>query len=189
MFNSTNTTLGMFVTAEVSPWPALQKSILKVYPIVLITLGTVLNGLTFFIFSAREFSQNSSSLYFRLLPILDQLSIYFECTIVLAESHLGYKVKTIHKFLCHISNPCIYISNQYAAWILAFASLDRFVFVFMKNKCPILMKRGFIKIQFIVIFCVIVFVNMPRITVYEYEVIVTNSSGKVKTKVKGNTIS
>ena len=61
----------------------LYYEINKIYPLILISLGTLGNTFTFFIYTRAELNKTTTAFYFSCSALIDTLALYFEMLLII----------------------------------------------------------------------------------------------------------
>lgn len=100
------------------------------YPIVLSSISTIANTVSFVVFSSRAFKNNASVLYLRVKAVVDVLNVYIgTLRFTYASLANGVNLKDESAFFCYFLSIGVYTIDPWTSWIGVFTSLDRLVLV------------------------------------------------------------
>lgn len=117
--------------------------------ILFIILGTVGNILVFRVYwTSEKLNKNSFAIYFKVLPLVDQLMIFDGIRYLMGHS---FKLVLVDKlaFFCHILDYFEYILSPISGYLLVCISFDRFMQIKYQNKFRIIFDRRYFQIPLI----------------------------------------
>ena len=100
--------------------------LLKVYPIVVLILGSLGNLLSFFVLLRTNMRRYSTFCYLACLAVVDLGVIITFSTNFISLYHYDYDIQNV-PFQCKLFAFCIYFLPQYSSWILVAVSIDRVI--------------------------------------------------------------
>ncbi|CAF1156029.1 unnamed protein product [Adineta ricciae] len=100
--------------------------ILKVYPVLLLVLGSLGNLLSFCVLLRAAMRRYSTFCYLACLALVDLGVITTFCVNFISLYHFHYDIQT-ESFPCKLFAFCIYFLPQYSSWILVAVSIDRVI--------------------------------------------------------------
>ena len=100
--------------------------ILKVYPVLLLVLGSLGNVLSFCVLLRANMRRYSTFCYLACLALVDIGVIITFCVNFIALYHFNYDIQST-PFPCKLFAFSIYFLPQYSSWILVAVSIDRVI--------------------------------------------------------------
>lgn len=100
--------------------------ILKVYPVLVLILGSIGNLLSFFVLIRANMRRYSTFCYLACLALVDIGVIITFCFNFIALYHFNNDIQKI-PIACKLFAFCIYFLPQYSSWILVAVSIDRVI--------------------------------------------------------------
>ncbi|UJR35153.1 hypothetical protein I4U23_027922 [Adineta vaga] len=100
--------------------------ILKIYPVLVLILGSFGNLLSFCVLLRAAMRRYSTFCYLACLALVDLGVIITFCVSFISLYHFHYDVQT-ESFPCKLFAFCIYFLPQYSSWILVAVSIDRVI--------------------------------------------------------------
>jgi len=98
-------------------------------PIILISIGTVGNLFTIYVYTRKYFHRASLAFYYTFLALLDLLILYFGLSKFFLSAIEYTNLILYSEFTCKFFTTIIYILQQFSSWILVLASLDRYLLI------------------------------------------------------------
>lgn len=141
----------------------LEKEINKIYPIILILIGTLGNTFTFIIYVNSEFTKSSSGYYFAFSALIETLTLYCGLIKYLIYGYSEILIYDVNIYACKILTFLIYALVQIAAWILVLISFDRLIITFSSRFLAKYRKRRYQTILILIIVGLILVINSPVI--------------------------
>lgn len=139
----------------------------KVYPLILVVIGTIGNSLTIFVYTRKELFKTSTGFFFTLSAIIDTLMLYFGLPKFFFIGMWQINILNQSNFNCKFLVYFTYFLSEAAGWILIIASLDRVLIIVFPNVLRIFRKR---KLQMVFISSVMVILallNSPNLIFLE----------------------
>ena len=100
--------------------------ILKIYPVLILILGSFGNLLSFCVLLRAAMRRYSTFCYLACLALVDIAVLLTFCVNFIALYHFNYDIQNV-SFLCKLFAFCIYFLPQYSSWILVAVSIDRVI--------------------------------------------------------------
>ena len=100
--------------------------ILKVYPVLILVLGSLGNVLSFCVLLRANMRRYSTFCYLACLALVDIGVIITFCVNFIALYHFNYDIQST-PFACKLFAFSIYFLPQYSSWILVAVSIDRVI--------------------------------------------------------------
>lgn len=100
--------------------------ILKVYPVLILILGSLGNLLSFCVLLRANMRRYSTFCYLACLALVDLGVILTFCTNFISLYHFNNDIQN-GPFACKLFAFCIYFLPQYSSWILVAVSIDRVI--------------------------------------------------------------
>ncbi|CAF2215319.1 unnamed protein product [Rotaria magnacalcarata] len=100
--------------------------ILKVYPVLLLVLGSLGNLLSFCVLLRANMRRYSTFCYLACLALVDLGVIITFCINFISLYHFNNDIQD-EPFACNLFAFCIYFLPQYSSWILVAVSIDRVI--------------------------------------------------------------
>ncbi|CAF1073531.1 unnamed protein product [Rotaria sordida] len=100
--------------------------ILKVYPVLVLILGSFGNLLSFFVLIRANMRRYSTFCYLACLALVDLGVILTFCINFILLYHFNNDIQN-EPFTCNLFAFCIYFLPQYSSWILVAVSIDRVI--------------------------------------------------------------
>jgi len=141
----------------------LYHSINKVYPLALITIGTIGNFLTIYIYTRKEFFKTSTGFYFSFLAIIDTLMLYFGLFKFFLEGISQIDIHYESEFNCKFFKFTVNCLAETSAWITVVVSLDRLFIVMFPNSYKISQNKVYQIILVLLIIALISIINTPNL--------------------------
>lgn len=135
-----------------------------IYPLVLISFGSVGNLITFYIYTRKCFKNTSIGFYYSCLAIVDTLALCIGSSKFYLNAIDLVNLSTYSLFTCKVFTSSIYILAQYSAWIIVLANVDRLILVTsnrLANKNT--RSKKFHLFLLTALFMIILAINMPQI--------------------------
>lgn len=110
----------------------------KIFPILLLVIGTVSNILSIIIFLSREMRKYSSFVYFAVLNIVNLVLIYVTYVRMVMDTYFGRDIRTINMYTCKIHLFLTYFLGHLSSLLLSMISIDRVISVIFLHKSKIL---------------------------------------------------
>jgi hypothetical protein len=98
-------------------------------PIILISIGTVGNLFTIYVYTRKYFHRASLAFYYTCLALVDLLILYFGLIKFFLNAMNYTNLILYSEFTCKFFTTIIYILQQFSSWILVLASLDRYLLI------------------------------------------------------------
>ena len=108
----------------------LYYEINKIYPLILISLGTLGNTFTFFIYTRAELNKTTTAFYFSCSALIDTLALYFGAFKFFLDGINGTNTLEANDFNCKFLTYTIYTLAEVSPWILVSVSVDRLFITF-----------------------------------------------------------
>jgi len=102
----------------------------KIYPLILITFGTIGNSFILYIFTRNQFIEQSTCFYFAFSAVIDTFLLYFGLLKHFLRAILGEDLRDFSDFNCKFFIYSVYFLQQLSAWTLILISLDRLIITF-----------------------------------------------------------
>ncbi len=138
-----------------------------IYPIVLVILGSIGNGLVFIIFTSNGFKKTSTCFYFAFSAIVDTFAIYIGAIKFSYEGFTKSEPELDSQFLCKFLPFIIFSLSNISSGTLVIISLERLFRTFTAKIFSILQRRRF---QYFVVLSLALFkisVNIPILIYFE----------------------
>jgi len=100
--------------------------LLKIYPVLILVLGTFGNLLSFCVLIRAAMRRYSTFCYLACLALVDLAVIITFCVNFISLYHFNYDIQN-ESFPCKLFAFCIYFLPQYSSWILVAVSIDRVI--------------------------------------------------------------
>ena len=100
--------------------------ILKIYPVLILILGSLGNFLSFCVLLRAAMRRYSTFCYLACLALVDLGVIITFCVNFISLYHFNYDIQD-EAFPCKLFAFCIYFLPQYSSWILVAVSIDRVI--------------------------------------------------------------
>ncbi|CAF0769010.1 unnamed protein product [Adineta ricciae] len=128
MWNSTpvgcNTSLTRSSTSR-EPYRTITLTLLRIYPILFIFVGTVGNLLSVYVVLRSKLRRHSTFIYLAFLSIVDLIVLYTFCVNFILHAWFNIDLQQVSLIACKIFSFSIYFFPQASAWILTAVSIDR----------------------------------------------------------------
>ena len=102
----------------------------KIYPLILITIGTIGNSFIFYIFTRNQFIKQSTCFYFAFSAVVDTFLLYFGLLKHFIGAMVDIDIRDLSNFNCKFFIYIVYVLQQLSAWTLILISLDRLIVTF-----------------------------------------------------------
>jgi hypothetical protein len=100
--------------------------LLKVYPVVILILGSLGNLLSFCVLLRANLRRYSTFCYLACLALVDTGVLITFCTNFISLHHFNNDIQN-EPFACKLFSFCIYFLPQYSSWILIVINIDRVI--------------------------------------------------------------
>ena len=131
---------------------SLQLNITIIISVIFLIIGVLGNLISFFIYKNKDFKDHSATIYFKLICILNILIV-----LILSPYGMTPVIFDINIINCKINTVLIVVFPEIKSWVLAIASIDRFISFLAPSK--LLFKNKF-KFQVVIIIVVILFFGL-----------------------------
>ena len=101
--------------------------ILKIYPWVMILIGTISNSLSFVVFTRPKLKKSSTFFYLSCLCIIDLLTLYTFCINFIFLYQFQIDIQLLNAVTCRVYSFLIYFLPQFSAWTVVAVSFDRVI--------------------------------------------------------------
>ena len=135
----------------------------KIYPLVIIPLGTIGNILALLVYTRKNFWHTPFGFYNSCLLIVDSLILYVGALKFPLIAFDIINLTTHSEFTCKFFTAGIYILPQFSSWILVLISFERLVVIRSFRILFYVKKRSFQFISIVLIFLIILLINFPNI--------------------------
>ena len=135
----------------------------KVYPLPLITIGTIGNLLTIYIYTRKEFTRSSTGFYFSFSAIIDTSMLYFGLLKYFLEGIWETDIHYESEFNCKFFRFTVNFLAETSAWIIVVASVDWIFIVILPNAYKISQKKIYQIVLIILIIISISILNTPNL--------------------------
>ena len=124
-----NTTLIETVTEHSGDFRTKPETLRVSFSILLLTMATIGNGLSFMIMRRKSMKNTSSGVYFSAIACLDTMVVYFGLLPLTIHYFTSVDVLTWHPWSCKILIFMLFSSGDIAIWLLVAVTVDRFIAV------------------------------------------------------------
>ena len=107
------------------PYRTITLTLLRLYPILFILVGTVGNLLSVYVVLRSKLRRHSTFIYLAFLSIVDLVVLYTFCVNFILHAWFNIDLQRVSLIACKIFSFSIYFSPQMSAWILTAVSIDR----------------------------------------------------------------
>jgi hypothetical protein len=114
-----------FSTAIREPYRTITLSLLRIYPILFIFVGTVGNLLSVYVVLRSKLRRHSTFIYLAFLSVIDLTVLYTFCVNFILHAWFNIDLQQVSLVACKIYSFSIYFFPQTSAWILTAVSIDR----------------------------------------------------------------
>ena len=138
-----------------------------IYPIVLVILGSIGNGLVLIIFTSNGFKKTSTCFYFAFLAIVDTFAIYIGAIKFSYEGFTKSEPELDSQFLCKFLPFIIFSLSNISSGTLVIISLERLFRTFTTKIFSVLQRKRF---QYFIVLSLALFkisVNIPILIYFE----------------------
>lgn len=113
----------------------------KVFPPVLILLGTVGNVLTIFVLTRKSIRSSTTAFYLTVLAFSDLVVLYSGLMRQWIIYLLDVDIRKFNKFVCKINIWLVYSSLHFSAWILIVLTMERVISAWLPHRVRGLCKK------------------------------------------------
>ncbi|UJR15765.1 hypothetical protein I4U23_002699 [Adineta vaga] len=107
------------------PYRTITLTLLRIYPILFIFVGTVGNLLSVYVVLRSKLRRHSTFIYLAFLSIVDLIVLYTFCVNFILHAWFNIDMQQVSLIACKIFSFSIYFFPQASAWILTAVSIDR----------------------------------------------------------------
>ncbi|CAF0933605.1 unnamed protein product [Adineta steineri] len=107
------------------PYRTITLTLLRVYPILFIFVGTAGNLLSVYVVLRSKLRRHSTFIYLAFLSIIDLIVLYTFCVNFILHAWFNIDLQQVSLIACKIFSFSIYFFPQASAWILTAVSIDR----------------------------------------------------------------
>ncbi len=136
-----------------------------IYPIVLVILGSIGNGLVIIIFTSNGFKKTSTCFYFAFLAIVDTFAIYIGAIKFSYEGFTKSELGLVSLFFCKFTPFITYSLSNISSGTLVVISLER---LFRTFSTKVFSKLQGKKFQFLIIISLVLLIFMVNIPILIY---------------------
>ena len=146
------------------PYRTITLTLLRVYPILFILVGTVGNLLSVYVVLRSKLRRHSTFIYLAFLSIVDLIVLYTFCVNFILHAWFDIDLQQVSLVACKIFSFSIYFFPQMSAWILTAVSLDR-VFALTRG----VRKTKKIRLTYSVLFSIFIILFLLNIQFFFYD--------------------
>lgn len=150
----------------------------KTVPFVLIVLGTVGNCLSLIVFSRPVFRTSTTGLYFRILAVMDTITLHANGWFLLLDNGFLMYFFTNSNISCKVGMFIIWLSRDIGAWILVLVSLERFIAVVVPHQAKSLCTEAKAKISVVVAIVVMIAIDGPPVLLAVQKHLIPDKDGR-----------
>jgi hypothetical protein len=151
----------------------------KIYPLVLIPIGTIFNLISLYIFTRNEFFKTSTGFYFSFSSIVDTLLLYFGSFKFILEGFIGTNPELFSDFNCKFLQYSVYTLAYISSWTLVIISFDRLFLVL--NVLIQLKKKKFQILIVLFLVCFFCLINTPMLVFIQVKLELDSNKTKCQT--------
>ncbi|CAF3380054.1 unnamed protein product [Rotaria socialis] len=118
-------TCSAYSTNSREPYRTITLTLLRIYPILFIFIGTTGNMLSVYVVLSSKLRRHSTFIYLAFLSIVDLIVLYTFCINFIFHAWLNIDLQQVSLIACKIYSFSIYFFPQTSAWILTAVSIDR----------------------------------------------------------------
>ena len=103
----------------------------KIYPLILISIGTIGNSFIFYNLTRNQFIKQSTFFYFAFSAVVDTFLLYFGLLKYFLKAYTKCRYQRSFDFDCKFLYFIVYLFQQLSAWIsVILITLERLVIIF-----------------------------------------------------------
>ena len=146
------------------PYRTITLTILRIYPILFMLVGTVGNLLSVYVVLRSKLRRHSTFIYLAFLSIIDLIVLYTFCVNFILHAWFNIDLQQVSLIACKIFSFSIYFFPQTSAWILTAVSLDR-VFALTRG----VRKTRKIRLTYFILFSIFSILFLLNVQFFFYE--------------------